>query len=332
VSEDDPDQGDLTYHVDGDLVPADEATVSVRDRGFMYGDGAFETLRVYGGDPFEWTAHRERLQRTAETLGFGDAVPEDLRDRVDETLAANDFGDAYLKVSVTRGVQPGKLTPDPDVDPTVVVYASPLPRGGVDGESVWDGPATVQTVRTRRPPDESLPADAKTHNYLPGVLARLELRRAATDEFAADEAVMRTTDDSLAEGATSNCFFVDEGVLKTPSTDLPILPGVTRSVVIDLAESEGFSVRTSRYTLDDLRDADEVFLTNSTWEIRPVTSVDGIDVGVGPMTKLLSRLFDERVERGHYDGVDETAGAGGSSDGDTLDGDTLDGDPADGHE
>ena len=164
----------------------------------MYGDGAFETLRVYGGDPFEWTAHRERLQRTAETLGFGDAVPEDLRDRVDETLAANDSGDAYLKVSVTRGVQPGKLTPDPDVDPTVVVYASPLPRGGVDGDSVWDGPATVQTVRTRRPPDESLPADAKTHNYLPGVLARLELRRAATDEFAADEAVMRTTDDSLA--------------------------------------------------------------------------------------------------------------------------------------
>ena len=155
MSEDGPDRARLTYHVDGDLVPADEATVSVRDRGFMYGDSAFETLRVYGGDPFEWTAHRERLQRTAETLGFGDAVPEDLRDRVDETLAANDFGDAYLKVSVTRGVQPGKLTPDPDVDPTVVVYASPLPRGGVDGESVWDGPATVQTVRTRRPPDGS---------------------------------------------------------------------------------------------------------------------------------------------------------------------------------
>jgi branched-chain amino acid aminotransferase len=318
VSEDGPDRGRLTYHVDGDLVPADEATVSVRDRGFMYGDSAFETLRVYGGDPFEWTAHRERLQRTAETLGFGDAVPENLRDRVDETLAANDFDDAYLKISVTRGVQPGKLTPDPDVDPTVVVYVSPLPRGGVDGESVWDGPATVQTVRTRRPPDESLPADAKTHNYLPGVLARLELQRAATDEFAADEAVMRTTDDSLAEGATSNLFFVDEGVLKTPSTDLPILPGVTRSVVIDLAESEGFSVRTNRYTLDDLREADEVFLTNSTWEIRPVTGVDGIDVGVGPMTKLLSRLFDERIEREHYDGTthssDGDTDAGGSTD------------------
>ncbi|MFB6140241.1 MAG: aminotransferase class IV [Halosimplex sp.] len=290
----------MHYHLNGDIVSADEATVSVRDRGFMYGDGAFETLRVYGGDPFEWRAHRERLRRSAETLGFAEAVPDDLRERVDETLAANDFDEAYCKVSVTRGVQPGKLTPDPDVDPTVVVYVSPLPRGGVDGGSVWDGPATVQTVRTRRPPADSLPADAKTHNYLPGILARLELRRAATDEFAADEAVMRTADGYLAEGATSNLFLVDEGTLKTPGTDLPVLPGITRSVVIDLAEAEGFTVRTSTYALDDLREADEVFLTNSTWEVRPVTSVDGIDVGVGPMTKLLARLFDERVEREHY--------------------------------
>jgi branched-chain amino acid aminotransferase len=301
----------LTYHVNGDLVAADEATVSVRDRGFMYGDGAFETLRVYGGDPFEWAAHRDRLRRTAETLGFADAVPDDLRERVAETLAANDLDDAYCKVSVTRGVQPGKLTPDPDVDPTVVVYVSPLGRGGVEGDPVWDDPATVQTVRTRRPPAESVPADAKTHNYLPGILARLELRRAATEEFAADEAVMRTTDDYLAEGAASNLFFVDGGTLKTPSTDMPILPGVTRSVVTDLAESEGFSVRESRYTLDDLRDADEAFLTNSTWEIRPVTSVDGIDVDVGPMTRLLARLFDERVEREHYGGD----GSEGAADG-----------------
>jgi len=290
----------LCYHVDGEVVPADEATVSVRDRGFMYGDGVFETLRVYGGEPFEWTAHRERLQRSAERLGFGGAVPDDLRERVAETLAANDLADAYCKVSVTRGSQPGKLTPDPEVDPTVVVYVAPLPRGGVEGESVWDEPATVQTVRTRRPSDAALPADAKTHNYLPGILARLELQRAATDDFAADEAVMRGPDGSVAEGATSNLFFVDGGVLKTPSADLPLLPGVTRSVVMGLAEREEFTVETGRYGVDAVREADEVFLTNSTWEVRPVTSVDGIDVDVGPMTKLLARLFAERVEADHY--------------------------------
>jgi branched-chain amino acid aminotransferase len=291
----------LLYHVDGDLVPAGAATVPVRDRGFMYGDAVFETLRVYGGDPFEWAAHRERLERSADRLGFDDAVPGDLRERVAETLAANDLGEAYCKVSVSRGVQPGKLTPDPEVDPTAVVYVAPLPRGGVEGDPVWDGPATVQTVRTRRAPDAALPADAKTHNYLNGVLARLELRRAATDEYAADEAVMRTVDGHLAEGATSNLFFVDGGVLKTPGEDLPLLPGITRSVVLDLAESEEFPVETGRYGVADLREADEAFLTNSTWELRPVGSVDGIDLPRGPMTRLLARLFDERVERDHYE-------------------------------
>jgi branched-chain amino acid aminotransferase len=290
----------IQYHVDGDLVPADEATVSVEDRGFTYGDAVFETLRVYGGAPFAWDAHRERLDRSARRLGFGEAVPDDLRARVDETLAANDLDDAYCKVSVSRGVQPGKLTPDPDVDPTVVVYVSPLPRGGVDGESVWDDPATVQTVRTRRAPDSALPSDAKTHNYLGGVLARLELRRAATEDFAADEALLRDVEGTVVEGATSNLFFVDGGVLKTPDADLPLLPGVTRSVVLDLAEREEFPVETGRYAVDDVRRADEAFLTNSTWEVRPVGSVDGIDLSVGPMTKLLARLFDERVEDEQY--------------------------------
>ncbi|WP_424003493.1 aminotransferase class IV [Haloarcula salina] len=290
----------MHYHVDGDLVPADEATVSVRDRGFMYGDAVFETLRAYGGDPFAWDAHRERLQRTAETLGFAEAVPEDLRERVDETLAANDITEAYVRLSVSRGVQPGKLTPDPDVDPTVVVLCKELPRGGRDGERVWDGPASVQTVRTRRIPSEAVPADAKTHNYLNGILGRLELRNAAAGGDPADECLLRDTDGNVVEGATSNLFFVTENGLRTPSADLDLLPGVTRDVVIDLARAEDFPVETGHYSLDAVRDADEAFLTNSTWEIRPVESVDGISVGTGPMTKLLQRLFDERVEAEHY--------------------------------
>ncbi|MFB6184068.1 MAG: aminotransferase class IV [Haloarculaceae archaeon] len=291
----------MQYHVDGDLVSADEATVSVRDRGFMYGDAAFETLRAYGGDPFAWDAHRDRLRRTAETLGFGDAVPEDLRERVDATLSANDLQEAYVKVSVTRGVQPGKLTPSPEVDPTVVITVEELPRGGREGSPVWDGPVTVQTVRTRRVPDRAIPADAKTHNYLNGILARLELRAAATDDYRADECLLRDLDGYVTEGATSNVFFVDDGTLKTPTTDQSLLPGITRSVVLDLADGEDFPVETGRYGVDDLRDADEAFLTNSTWEVRPVASVDGVSVGGGPITTLLARLYDELVERRHYE-------------------------------
>jgi branched-chain amino acid aminotransferase len=293
---------EYVYHVDGALVPASEATVSVRDRGFMYGDAAFETLRAYGGRVFEWEAHARRLAGTCELLqldhGLADA---DLRGRVEETLAANDLSEAYVRLSVTRGVQPGKLTPAPDVDPTVVVVVKALPRGGRESDPVWDGPATVQTVKTRRVPDRAIPARAKTHNYLNGILARLELR-----VTGADEALVLDSEGLVAEGATSNVFFVSDEALCTPSLDGPVLPGVTRDVVIDLAREEGIPVREGRFTPDDVRNAAEVFVTNTTWELRPVATVDGIDCGGGPVTTLLSRLFDERVERAHYEGGETT--------------------------
>ncbi|SDM11285.1 branched-chain amino acid aminotransferase [Halogranum gelatinilyticum] len=282
----------MKYHVDGELVDADEATVNVRDRGFLYGDAAFETLRAYGGEVFEWEAHADRLRETCEVLqldhGLSDA---DLRSRIDETLAANDLREAYVRLSVTRGVQPGKLTPSEEVDPTVVVIVKGLPRGGRNSTPVWDGPATLQAVRTQRVADRAIPSKAKTHNYLNGILARLELRATG-----ADEALMLDADGHLAEGATSNLFFVDGQSLKTPSLDGPVLPGITRDVVIDLARSEGIPVDEGAYTLDDVRTADEVFLTNTTWEVRPVETVDGLDTEGGPVTTLLSKLYDERVE------------------------------------
>lgn len=291
---------EYTYHVDGKLVPAGEATVDVRDRGFLYGDAAFETLRVYGGEIFEWRSHVDRLTRTCQTLGFDEAMPPDgdLRERVLDTVAANDLDEAYARLSITRGVQPGKLTPQPRVAPTIVVIVDELPRGGTDGVSVWDGPATLQTVERRRPPEASLPPGAKTHNYLNGILARQELQRADGD---ADEAIICDSDGYVTEGATSNLFFVDGGTLKTPSTSLPLLPGVTRDVVLDVAREEGFPIETGTYSVRDLREAEEVFATNTTWEIRPVTSVDGVSLSVGPMTRLLARLYDERVEGTCYD-------------------------------
>lgn len=292
--------GDRLYHVDGELVAAERATVNVRDRGFMYGDAAFETLRAYGGRVFEWERHADRLRATCESLGMAEAVPSDLRSRVRATLDANGLQEASVRVSVTRGIQPGKLTPHPDVEPTVTVVASPLPPGGIDGDTPWDSPATVQTVDARKPPASVLPPDAKTHNYLPGVLARLELRGSTPDERRPDEALLRDIQGNLAEGTTSNVFFVDDGTVKTPSTDLPLLPGVTRAVVLELAEAESLPVEAGRYAVEAVRSADEAFLTNTTWEIRPIATVDGVSVGGGPVTDLLSRLFDERVQHRHY--------------------------------
>jgi branched-chain amino acid aminotransferase len=279
------------YHVDGEVVPAAEATVSVRDRGFMYGDAGFETLRAYGGELFEWERHASRLQTTCETLGFGAALPstDSLRGRIDETLAANNLTDAYVRLSVTRGVQSGKLTPGDAVDPTVVVVVSELPRGGVDGTPVWDGPATLETVETRKTPTAAMPAHLKTHNYLNGILGRLEL-----DD--ADEGLFRSTDGYVTEGATSNVFFVQDGTLCTPTTALPLLPGVTRAVVLESAREAGIPVETGRYERPAFEKADEVFLTNSTWEIRPVASLDGVAVETGPVTRRLQDRFGERIE------------------------------------
>lgn len=284
------------YHVDGDLLDRARATVHVDDRGFRYGDGAFETCRAYGGEVFLWDRHLERLETTCETLGMPGAVPTDLLERVDETLEANGLSDAYVRVSVTRGVQPGTLAPAEDVVPTVVVSVKPLPRGGVGGDPIWDGPATVRTVETRHIPDAAVPVDAKTHNYLNGILARLELRDLEPD---ADEAITRDTDGYLAEGTTSNLFFVDDGTLRTPAEGT-ILPGITRAVVLDAAATLDVDVETGRYEPSDVSSADEAFVTNTTWEIRPIGRFDGEPVGGGPVTDRLRSAYDELVESRCY--------------------------------
>jgi branched-chain amino acid aminotransferase len=294
----------MYYHVNGDIVPESEATVSVRDRGFMYGDAAFETIRAYGGTPFEWDAHADRLRTTCDALSLDHGVSDDdLRRRVRRTLDANDLREAYVKLSISRGAQPGTLTPDPATNPTVVVIVSELPRGGADSESVWSAPATADVVETRRVPDAALPAHAKTHNYLNGILARLE-----TD---ADEAIVLDSSGAVAEGATSNLFFVRDGTLHTPSLSGPVLPGITRDVVLSLAEEEGVPTETGRYEPDDVRDADEAFLTNTTWEVRPLARIGATEIGEGDetaglgggnVTAELAAAFDALVEARHYAG------------------------------
>ncbi|MFC7097523.1 aminotransferase class IV [Halobaculum marinum] len=317
MSDAEPDGGadDLVYHVDGDLVPASEASVSVHDRGFQYGDAVFETVRAYGGTLWRWDAHVDRLFGSLDALGMpADEVglsKLDLQARVRDTLRANDLGDAYVRLSVTRGETAGFAPPEAaETDPTVVVLVKPLPRGGREdhgGESTWDGPAAIQTVKTRRVSDRAIPSDAKTHNYLNNVLARVETR-----VTGADEAVMLDDEGYVAECATANLFFVADDAIRTPSLDGPVLPGVTRAEVLDIAREEGFPVEEGEYTPDDVRGADEAFLASSIRELRPVGTYDGVAIGGGPVTTLLSRLYDERVERACYadEADDAEAGAG----------------------
>ncbi|MFB6071817.1 MAG: aminotransferase class IV [Halobacterium sp.] len=284
----------MQYHVNGELVDAADATVDVRDRGFQYGDAAFETLRAYGGQTFAWPAHENRLRATCDALGIDHGLSgRDLRARVHGTLAANDLADAYVRLSVTRGVQSGRLAPDNDVDPGVVVVVEPLPRGGVHGERVWDDPATARTVGVQAVPDASIPAVAKTHNYLDGVLARI-------DAGDADEALLVDGDGFVTEGASSNAFFVDDGVLHTPSLDLDVLPGITRWAVLELADELGVPVEEGHFEPADFYAADEAFFTNTTWEVRPVARLDDATYETCRVGAALARKFAEEVERRHY--------------------------------
>ena len=318
MSGDSDDHGDLVYHVDGELVPADEAAVSVTDRGFQYGDAVFETVRAYGGTLWRWDAHLERLFGSLDALGMPAAElglsALSLEARVRDTLRANDLADAYVRLSVTRGEAPAFAPPAPDeTDPTIVVLVKPLPRGGRDaagGTSTWEGPATLQTVKTRRVSDRAIPSEAKTHNYLNNVLARVETRITG-----ADEAVMLDDDGCVAECATANLFFVADDAIRTPSLDGPVLPGVTRAEVLDIAREEGFPVEEGAYAPDDVRGADEAFIASSIREIRPVGTYDGVEVGGGPVTTLLAQLYDERVETECYtDDPGDEPGAGGDTD------------------
>ncbi|QDX39692.1 aminotransferase class IV [Salarchaeum sp. JOR-1] len=275
----------MLYSVDGDLVPAADATVSVRDRGFQYGDAVFETMRAYDGRVFRLDAHLDRLANSCSLLGIDHELPaETFRERVRETLDANDLAEAYVKLSVSRGVQPGKLDPDPATDPTVVVQVRELDR-----EPTWGAPATLETSSVQRVPREAIPAAAKTHNYLNGVLARRSVN--------ADEALLLDASGSLTEGATSNVFFVRDGVLRTPSLDGPILPGITREVVLDVARDADIPVETGRYDPAALRRADEVFLTNSTWELRPVRRYDDTTYEAFPVTERLHDAYRARTRR-----------------------------------
>ena len=303
---DDPDR---RYHVGGEVVAAGSATVHVEDRGFRYGDAARETVRAYGGRVFRWDRHAERLARSCEALSIDHGLPDaELKDRIDETLAANDLTDAVCAVSITRGRGGDTVDRlDPlESDPTVVVTVRSLPRGGVGSDSVFDAPATLQTVKTRKTPDRAVPADAMTNARVNEVLARLELR-----VTGADEALMLDADGHVTGGADSTLFFADGDGLKTPSLDGPVVPRVVRSEAIDVAEDEAIPVEEGNYAPSEVRGADEVFLANATWGVRPVRRVDGIAVDgdgedvAGPLTTLLSRLFDRRVEAACYDRGEE---------------------------
>jgi branched-chain amino acid aminotransferase len=275
--------------IDGKVVGADAAVVSVYDRGFLFGDAVFEVLRTYGGRPFALDAHVARLRGSAGRVGM--ALPWDdavvCRD-VEQTVAAAGGGDLYVRVIVTRGSGPMSLDPDTAGAPLRVVLVQPVAPPARD--SYVRGIAAV-TMRVRRTVDDTEAEGAKVTNYLPNILAiRAAKARGGSEALVVDAA------GQVLEGATSNVFALVRGKLITPAEGAGILAGITRRYVIDAARRSGLQVDEAALPLETLAAADEAFITSSIREVLPVVKLDDRVIGPGspgPVARQLHRALRE---------------------------------------
>jgi branched-chain amino acid aminotransferase len=279
--------------VDGELLAPEDAKVSVYDRGFLYGDSVFETIRTYGGRPFALDEHVRRLERSSELVGIELPVsPAVLAAEIERAIAAGGNAESYVRVMLTRGVGPLGLDPAQVFRPYRVIFIEPLTP--LPAAMYRDG-VSVITYRTERASDAA--HGAKVGNYLAGMMA-LRVAR----QTGAHEALILDVAGRVTEGTTSNVFIVRGQTIFTPPDDAGILLGITRAKIIELAPKIGLSVKFSPLVVTDLLSADEVFLSSSIREILPVVRVDGTEVGhakPGPQTQALHRAFRQAVGLGN---------------------------------
>jgi len=263
----------------GEFIPYDEVRVPLEDRGYLFADGVYEVIRVYGGKPFALRRHLERLKRSATALEIPLLPsPEELSTAAEKLIALeNKTGDTTLYIQLTRGEAPrSHLFPDP-VRPNLWMMLRPFLkeidyRNGVKA-------ITVPDERWSR-------CHIKSISLLPNVLAHEKARRAG-----AFESIM-VRDGFVTEGSSCNFFMILEGTLKTPPLSNYILAGITREIVLELCHRKKIKSLESHIGLDEIYQAREIFLTSATIEIVPVVDVDGINIGTGRPGKGTKELLD----------------------------------------
>jgi branched-chain amino acid aminotransferase len=259
----------IAVSIDGVLVAPDQATVSIFDRGFLYGDGVFEVFRTWDGVAVDVEAHLSRLFTSAVMLGIKSLDKPLVVDAVLRTLAIAGPGEHRIRVVLTRG--PGALlAPFETLGPgRTIVVVEPLPAQ----------PAELSLAVVDFPLPRRAGHAHKTLAYLDHILAH-ELAAAV----GADEALRLGADGDVVEGATSNIFVVAAGVVATPPVEIGILPGVTRGRVIAACAALGISVKQRRIATQDVYAADEIFVTSAVRGVVPITRLDGVARAAGPIT------------------------------------------------
>ena len=277
-----------TVMIDGVLVPAERAVVSVFDRGFLYGDSVFESLRTYGGKPFDLAEHLGRLERSAERVFIPLPVGLSVLDReVRQAIEAHSSPERYVRLTLTRGMG-RSLGLDPELadTPLRVITITDLT---LPSPALYEQGIHAISYRIERASDAAAVAAAKIGSYLLAVLAMRAARAAG-----AQEALLEAHNGDVLEGTTSNVFAIFRGKLCTPPDSAAILPGITRAHVLTLAQSAGVPVELRALPKAELAFADEIFVCSSIRELVPVVNLDGQTLGAGvpgPVTRELLRAY-----------------------------------------
>jgi branched-chain amino acid aminotransferase len=285
---------ELKIWLDGKLVPSHEAAINVFDHGILYGDGVFEGIRVYNGKIFREKDHIDRLFESARAIRL--EIPhtyDEVSKAMHDTMAANGItGDGYIRLVVTRGVGSLGISIKHTACPTMYVIAATIAL--YPPETYERGLHVIISSYVRNHPNACSPR-VKSLNYLNNILAKAEAQDAG-----ADEAIMLNVWGRVSECTGDNIFLVKNGVIHTPPAVEGILDGITRRVVIELAQKRGMEVKESLVLRHDLYTADEIFATGTAAEIIAVTQVEGRPVAdgkPGPVTRqLLKDFIAYRVE------------------------------------
>jgi branched-chain amino acid aminotransferase len=284
-------------YLNGSLVPSSHAHISVFDHGFLYGYGLFETMRAYHGKIFLLERHLKRLLSSAETIGLASGLAGiDLGRACRETLKANGLEDARLRLTVSNGEADAFPWTGISTTPTVVVTARSYTPFSAEKYNQGFKIGVASLRRCQQSPISRI----KSANSLISVLARME-----AVSYGLDEALLLNDRGFIAEGGGSNVFYVKDSGLVTPSLESGILPGITREVVIELADGLGIGVVEGDVSPTELERFDEAFFTNSVIEIMPVVAVRDdtgkmVTIGSGKpgeITKQLMAAYREQVEK-----------------------------------
>jgi branched-chain amino acid aminotransferase len=282
----------MQIYVDGEFYSKEDAKLSVFDHGLLYGDGVFEGIRTYGGRVFECDPHIDRLYASAQTIALEIPIPRDeLVEAMMETIRRNDVMNGYIRLVVTRGVGDLGLNPSKCPRATVFCIAGDITLYPAE---VYEKGFKLKTLSTRRNDPQAINPSVKSLNYLNNIMGALELRGAGVDE-----GLFLTTSGYVCECTADNLFLVKGRRLMTPNPALGALAGITRGVAIRLAAGMGMDVEEGFYTLHDVYNADEAFLTGTAAEVGPVVEVDQRAIGAGapgPVTRDIIARFREYAQ------------------------------------